>query len=48
MCPKIDGIVEGDVSLGIASTIVDCTGDNIKIQRQGPISENQIISILKI
>lgn len=46
MCPMIDGMVEGNVSLGEASTIIDCTGEDIKIQRPGPISEEQIIEIL--
>lgn len=47
MCPNLDGMVEGDVSFGESSTIVDCTGDDIKIQREGPISYNQIIEELK-
>lgn len=46
-CPALDGMVEGEVSLGQASTIVDCTGDTIKIQRRGPISEEEIMRILK-
>jgi len=45
-CPTIDGMVLGDVSFGEASTIVDCTGNDIKIQRQGPISEDEIIKVL--
>ena len=45
-CPALDGMVEGDVSLGEASTIIDCTGEDIKIQRPGPISEQQITEIL--
>ncbi len=43
MCPTLDGIVEGDVVFGQASTIIDCTSKDIKIQRQGPISEEQIM-----
>lgn len=39
-CPTLDGMVIGDVSFGEASTIVDLTSDDIKIQRQGPISED--------
>lgn len=46
MCPTLDGMVEGDVSFGEASTIVDCTGYNIIIQRPGPISEKQIMEVL--
>ena len=40
--PELDGILEGTVSLGQASTIVDCTLEEIKILRQGPISIEQI------
>lgn len=47
MCPDLDGMVEGTVSFGESSTIVDCTGKDIKIQREGPISYNQIIEELK-
>ncbi len=39
---NIDGILEGKVSYGQASTIVDCTSDEIKIIREGPISIEQI------
>ena len=45
--PKIDGIVEGNVSIGEVSTIVDCTSDTIKILRQGPITIEQINDSLK-
>ncbi len=45
-CPTLDGMVEGNVSFGEASTIVDLTGDDIKIQRQGPISEDEIIKVV--
>ena len=45
--PTLDGMVEGNVSFGEASTIVDCTGNDIKIQRQGPISEDEIMKALK-
>lgn len=45
--PNIDGIVEGDVSFGQASTIVDCTSDEIVIQREGPISKERIMEVLK-
>ena len=46
-CPTLDGMVIGDVSFGEASTIVDLTSDDIKIQRQGPIKEEQIMKVLK-
>ena len=45
--PDLDGIMEGDVFFGKGSTIVDCTTDNIKIQREGPILLNQIMEVLK-
>ena len=45
-CPTLDGMVIGDVSFGKASTIVDLTSDDIKIQRQGPISEDEIMKEL--
>ena len=46
-CPTLDGMVMGDVSFGEASTIIDCTDNDIKIQRQGPISEDEIMKVLK-
>ncbi len=46
-CPTLDGMVMGDVSFGEASTIIDCTDNDIKIQRQGPISEDEIMKALK-
>ena len=45
--PTLDGILEGNVSKGYASTIVDCTREEIKIQRIGPISEEQILEALE-
>lgn len=44
--PNLDGILEGEISLGKASTIVDCTSDQIKIQRPGPISLEEIMQVL--
>ena len=46
-CPTLDGMILGDVSFGEASTIVDLTGNDIKIQRHGPIKEEQIMKVLK-
>ena len=45
--PDLDGIVEGDVTFGEASTIIDCTSGTIKIQRSGPISMEQVLDALK-
>ena len=45
-CPDLDGMLEGTVSFGQASTIVDCISNEIKILREGPISENEIIKAL--
>ena len=46
VCPTLDGMVEGEVFFREASTIIDCTNSDIKIQRQGPISKEQIMEIL--
>lgn len=46
-CPSLDGMLEGEISLGEASTIVDCTTEEIKIQRLGPISMEEIVEVLK-
>ena len=45
-CPLLDGILEGTVSFGMASTILDCTLDELKISRSGPITMNQIMKSL--
>lgn len=45
-CPTLDGMMEGNVSFGKASTVVDCTSDTIKILRPGPISMQQVIEVL--
>ena len=41
-CPLLDGMMEGTVTFGEGSTIVDCTSEDIKILRNGPISINEI------
>lgn len=46
-CPLLDGIMEGKVLFGQASTIVDCTSEEIKIIRQGPITIEQIKSVIE-
>lgn len=35
-------MMEGTVTFGEGSTIVDCTSEDIKILRSGPISINEI------
>lgn len=44
-CPLLDGIIEGNVILGEGSTIVDCSSEEIKILRMGPISKEEIRKI---
>lgn len=44
--PNIDGILEGKVLYGQASTIIDCTLEEIKILREGPISMEKIIKMV--
>ena len=46
-CPLLDGMMEGSVSFGQASTIIDCTSEEIKILRSGPISMGQIKEVIK-
>lgn len=46
-CPDLDGMLEGNVSFGKASTIIDCTTDDINIIREGPITKEEIVEILK-
>lgn len=45
-CPTLDGMMEGKVSFGQSSTIVDCTLEQLKIVRLGPISIEEIKKIL--
>ena len=45
--PTLNGMLEGNVSFGKGSTIVDCVSEPIKILREGPISLEQIIEIIK-
>ncbi|MDO4466627.1 MAG: L-threonylcarbamoyladenylate synthase [Bacillota bacterium] len=44
--PNIDGIVIGKCDAGQASTIIDCTKENVVVLRPGPISLEQIQSVL--
>ena len=46
-CPTLDGMMEGNVSFGEASTIIDCTGSELKILRQGPVTMEQIEKALQ-
>lgn len=41
-CPLLDGMLDGNVVFGEASTIVDCSSEELKILRIGPISIEQI------
>ena len=45
-CPLLDGMMEGDVSFGEASTIIDCTSGEVRILRQGPVTLDQILHVL--
>lgn len=44
---RIDGVVKKDASGSLSSTIVDCSSDDIKILRQGPITEEEIMDLIK-
>ncbi|MEE1333645.1 MAG: L-threonylcarbamoyladenylate synthase, partial [Erysipelotrichaceae bacterium] len=46
-CPLLDGMMEGSVSFGQASTIVDGTKADRPILRQGPLTKEQILNVLK-
>lgn len=46
-CPKLDGILEGQVCYNRASTIVDLTGEEPKILREGPITKEEITQTLR-
>ena len=45
--PNLDGLMEGDVFFGEASSIIDCTSETLKVLRQGPILIEQIIDVLE-
>ena len=45
-CPNLDGMMEGNVLFGKGSTIVDCSLEQIKILRLGPISIEQIKEVI--
>lgn len=45
-CPLLDGMLDGNVIFREASTIVDCSSEELKILRIGPISIEQIIKVI--
>ena len=45
-CPKINGMLEGEIKLGVGSTIIDCTSKKIKVLREGPIRLEEINNII--
>lgn len=45
---KIEAVLEGKAPGGVASSVVDISGDEIKILREGPISEKQIKEALSV
>ena len=45
-CPLLDGMMEGNIVFGEGSTIVDCSSEEIKILRTGPITMEQIIKAI--
>ena len=47
-CPLLDGILDGNVVFGEASTIVDCSSEELKILRIGPISIEQIKKVINM
>ena len=44
---RIDGVVKKDATGLLSSTIVDCSSDEIKILREGPISKEEIMDLVK-
>ena len=47
-CPLLDGMLDGDIVFGEASTIVDCSLEELRILRIGPISKEQIIKVINM
>ena len=47
-CPFLDGMLDGSIVFGESSTIVDCSLNEIKILRKGPISLEQIMKVVNI
>lgn len=44
---ELDYIVDGEAQIGQASTVVDFTGKEIKVLREGPISLNEILAVVE-
>lgn len=44
--PHLDGMMEGNITFSKSSTIVDCTLDEVRVLREGPISIKQINEII--
>jgi len=45
---RIELIIDGGKTPGgMPSTLVDCTGDEIRILREGPITEKELLSVLE-
>ena len=44
---EIKVVIPGESKSGEPSTIIDLTGDKIKLVRQGPISLDDLISLVK-
>ena len=47
-CPLLDGMLDGNVVFGEASTIIDCSSEELKILRIGPISIEQIKKVINM
>jgi len=45
--PLLDGMMEGNITFGEASTIIDCTSGQIQILRLGPVSMREIMNVLE-
>lgn len=45
-CPGLNGIMEGKPTYREASTIIDCSQEQIRVLRKGPVSEEQIQEVL--
>ena len=46
-CPLLDAMLEGTPSFGQASTIIDCTGKEVRILRPGPVTMEDVERILE-
>lgn len=45
-CPGLNGIMNGIPKFHEASTIIDCSKEQVKILRKGPVSEEQVRQVL--